>query len=112
MSTSSSTSAPKMVSQDSIEAEYKRLGHHLGWRFLSCPERNIENATVALITLNPGGGKYEPSLWSVEGGSAYVIESWKGFPPGEEPLQRQVRRMFEIMGVSPDEVLSAHFVPF
>jgi hypothetical protein len=60
-----------------IEAEYQRLGHTLGWRFLTCSERNIDTASVALVTINPGGGTFEPPKWSVESGSAYVIESWK-----------------------------------
>jgi hypothetical protein len=100
------------LSSDTIVAEYDRLGHKLGWRFLTCPERNVEKASVALVTINPGGGSYEPPKWSVEEGSAYVVESWKGGFPGEEHLQRQVRRMFEIMNVAPESVLSGYLVPF
>jgi hypothetical protein len=95
-----------------VEAEYQRLGHRLGWRFLTCPEHNIETATLALITINPGGGKFVSPLWSVENGSAYVIERWYCLPPGGHKLQRQVRRMFEIMSVKPEEVLSGYLVPF
>lgn len=51
-------------------------------------------------------------MWSVENGSAYVIERWYGLPPGEHKLQRQVRRMFQIMSVKPEEVLSGYLVPF
>ncbi len=100
------------LSPTSIEAEYQRLDHTLGWRFLTCPEGNIGTASVALITINPGGGTFEPPKWSVESGSAYVIESWKGCAPGQESLQRQVQRMFQVMDVSPDKVLSGYFVPF
>jgi hypothetical protein len=95
-----------------IQAAYQRLGHRLGWRLLTCPARNIESATVALVTINPGGANFEPPRWSVEAGSAYVIERWKGRPPGQETLQRQVRRMFEIMNVKPAEALSGYLVPF
>jgi hypothetical protein len=87
-----------------VQAEYERLGHKLGWRLFTCPARNIETASVALITINPGGGKFEEPRWSVEAGSAYEIESWN--------LQRQVRRMFEIMVVKPEEILSGYLVPF
>lgn len=67
---------------------------------------------MALITINPGGGCFEPPSWSVEAGSAYAIESWKSCAPGHEKLQRQVIRMFQIMGVKPEEVLSGYLVPF
>jgi hypothetical protein len=95
-----------------IDAEYRRLGHNLGWRFLTCPAKNIASAKIALITLNPGGSVYEAPLFSVETGSAYVTERWKNFPPGEEKLQRQIKRMFEIMGVRPEDALSGYLVPF
>jgi hypothetical protein len=100
------------LSPTSIEAEYQRLGHTLGWRFLTCPEGNIGTASVALITINPAGGDFESPRWSVEAGSAYVIERWKGCAPGQENLQRQVIRMFQIMDEKPDKVLSGYLVPF
>jgi hypothetical protein len=100
------------LSPDSIEAEYERLGHQLGWRLLTCPWKNIGQASVALITINPGGGRYENAQWSVEEGSAYVVESWKGQAPGTEKLQRQVRRMFRLIGIAPSDILSGYLVPF
>ncbi len=99
-------------SSEKIEAACQTLGHDLGWRLLTCPSRNIEAAEIALITINPGGGEFEAPQWSVEAGSAYEIESWKGHLPGEENLQRQVRRMFEVMGAPPSEILSGYLVPF
>jgi uncharacterized protein (DUF697 family) len=101
-----------VVSSDIIEGEYRKLGYELGWRFLTCPEKNINTATVALITTNPGGNVFEPALYSVEDGSAYVIESWKNYPRGQENLQRQVQQMFEIMTINPKDVLSGYLVPF
>jgi hypothetical protein len=96
-----------------IDAEYSRRGYTLGWRLFTCPARNVETAELALITLNPAGNKDEPERrWSVEAGSAYVTESWKNFPPGEERLQRQVKRMFEIADQKPESVLSGYLVPF
>src|ERR1700730_2738575 len=82
-----STVTPAMLlSSTSIQAEYQRLGHTLGWRFLTCPEENIGTASVALITINPGGASFEAPRWSVEEGSAYAIERWKGCAPGQETL--------------------------
>jgi hypothetical protein len=95
-----------------IQAEHERLGHKLGWRLFTCPFQNIETASVALITINPGGSEFEEPRWSVEDGSAYELESWKNRPPGQENLQRQVRRMFEIMNIPPAKVLSGYLVPF
>jgi hypothetical protein len=102
----------KPLSAFTIEAEYQRLEHRLGWRFLTCPERNIETATVALITINPGGEECVAPLWSVENGNAYVVEGWKDLPPGKHKLQLQVKFLFQIMGVQPEQVLSGYLVPF
>ena len=100
------------LSPSLIEAEYQKLGHALGWRFLTCPEGNIDTSSVALVTINPGGRLFEPPNWSVEAGSAYVTESWKGRTPGHENLQRQVRRMFEVMNMRPEMILGGYLVPF
>jgi hypothetical protein len=100
------------LSQQAIDAACERFGHKLGWRFLTSPEHNFQTARVALVTINPGGAVYEPPQWSVENGSAYVVESWKGRQPGTEKLQSQVRRMFKLADVAPEDVLSGYFVPF
>ena len=79
---------------ESIEAAYARLGHQLGWRFLVGPRRTFTADTrFAFITLNPGG-KHENLAHprsSSENGSAYWIESWKGYPVGTAPLQFQIQ---------------------
>lgn len=95
-----------------IEAEHNRLGHRLGWRFLYGPERNLKTAEVAVISLNPGGDSYEPPAWSCETGSAYVHESWKERPPGTENHQVQIRRMLDLLHVSPENVVAGTFIPF
>jgi hypothetical protein len=97
-----------------IEAEYRRLGHTIGWRFLTSPEKNIATADVALVTQNPGGDVDDPNAprWSVEEGNAYATESWRGVTAGQDPLQIQVKRLFEVIGVDIDSVLSGYFVPF
>lgn len=109
-----------------IERAYSDLGHTLGWRFLMGPRATLSPATrYAFITLNPGGD-FEPSEHpraSREDGSAYMVESWPGFGPGEAPLQRQIRGLAEIWrqqvdypgGLAEflrDGVLAAYFLPF
>jgi hypothetical protein len=100
---------------DSISVEYTRLGHTLGWRFLTSPRKTlVPHAPLALLTLHPGGsGRPDPShgTGSCEAGSAYVHESW-GRPPGQAPLQTQVRALFAWLGRDPDDSLSAYFIPF
>lgn len=99
-------------SHEKIQKMHDQLGHRLGWRLLTCPEKNLVEAHTALITLNPGGSTFEPPAWSVETGSAYELESWKGKPPGAEKLQQQVRFMLELVGLQPNEILSGYLVPF
>jgi hypothetical protein len=99
---------------DTIAAEYTRLGHTLGWRFLTSPRKTLlPHAPVTLLSLNPGGGRPDPShgAGSCEAGSAYLHESW-GRPAGQAPLQIQVRALFDWLGSDPDDSLSAHFIPF
>jgi hypothetical protein len=95
-----------------IEDEYQRLGHKLGWRFLYGPSATLTSATVAVISLNPGGATFEEPIWSCERGSAYTSESWKGKTPGTESHQVQIRRMLDLMHVAPENVLAGPFVPF
>ena len=111
---------------ESIEAEYVRLGHQLGWRFLAGPRRTFTTGTrFALVTLNPGGTCEDPTQprLSSESGSAYWIESWNGYPAGTAPLQRQIQQLFartvRIIGSMDSardfvesQVLIAHFIPF
>ena len=96
-----------------IQHEYSRLGHSMGWRFLTSPKATLDNPKVVLVTLNPAGNRIdEHPAESQEQGSAYVVESWDGQPIGQDKLQRQVQMLFRSLDVKPDEVLSAHFCPF
>lgn len=111
---------------ESIEAAYAQLGHQRGWRFLAGPRRTFTASTrFVFITLNPAGTHEDPAhpRTSSENGSAYWIESWKGYPVGTEPLQFQVQELFariaRIVGASEPardfvetHVLMAYFVPF
>jgi hypothetical protein len=96
-----------------IETAHQRLGYKLGWRFHAGPAANHQRATVAIVGLNPGGDTFQPSMWSQESGSSYVVERWKGRnEPGSAPLQVQVRSMCELLRVDPAAVFGAYFVPF
>ena len=97
--TTSFSEACKNIEEEYQKEEYQKDGHKNGWRFLMCPaDRLNAKPQIALLTLNPGGGssdkqrKCEPSC---ENGSAYVCESWCGKHPGEAPLQKQIRKLFE-----------------
>jgi hypothetical protein len=107
-----------------IENEYTRLGHTIGWRFLSGPKVTLTpSAEIAFITLNPGGNDDPPSHphASQEAGSAYRVESWNGMPPGQSQLQLQVGEMFKLLAERMgsfehlelmDDTLTGHFIPF
>jgi hypothetical protein len=99
-----------------IDAEHDRLGLTLGWRFLTGPQRALTTADVAIVTLNPRGtARHERTLaesWSCEAGNAYAVESWRGQPPGSDPLQRQILALVSALGSAPDETLMGHFIPF
>lgn len=102
------------VTESEIEAAYQASGNRLGWRFLYSPSSVLKSAEVAFLGLNPGGD-HEPSdhaRFAPESGSAYVTESWVGFPTGQSPLQRQVRGLFHALGVEPSTVLSGNLIPF
>lgn len=93
------SNAREQIEAEYQKDEYQKEGHALGWRFLMCPVDRLNAKTqIALLTLNPGGGssdkqrKCEPSC---ENGSAYVCESWCDQKPGQAPLQKQIRKLFE-----------------
>ena len=100
------------VSPERIDAEYQRLGYKIGWRFMTCPERQFEKPDVLLVSLNPSGRVEHGPRWSQETGSAYVDESWDGQAPGTDTLQIQIQRLVQHLGFTFDKVASAHFVPF
>ena len=111
---------------DFIDSEYKRLGHTLGYRFLTCPQ-NLLNPDMKLLYLSqsPAGEKdiKEHPRTSCEHGSPFFVESWDGDTPGTSSLQRQTQGMFamlqaqlKIPGTVRDfaeqHILSGYFVPF
>ena len=100
--------------QAQIIREYDRLGAGAGWRLLYSPTHVLRGADVALIAANPDGSFAPPDHgeFSMVSGSAYVNESWAGFPPGAAPLQRQVQHLFQELSVSPPDVLAGNLIPY
>ena len=97
-----------------IERAYSASSNTLGWRFLASPVHVLEEAKVAFLGLNPGGRVAPPdhSEFAMRSGSAYVDERWAGHLPGNSPLQRQVRALFQCLAVEPEDVLAGNLVPF
>lgn len=107
-----------------IESAYHRLGHRLGWRFLSGPKATLSPASrIAFITLNPGGDYDSPDhpRESQEQGSAFIVESWDGKPAGQSKLQVQVGALFGHLAARVgngdrkalmNTTLTGHFIPF
>ncbi len=98
-----------------IESEYSARGYRLGWRLLYSPAKVLAGARVAFIGLNPGGSQPAPqhAEFAMASGSAYEQEVWKDSSlPGEAPLQRQVRQLFQLLGERAEDVLAGNLVPF
>lgn len=107
-----------------IESAYRRLGHRLGWRFLSGPKATLSPASrITFISLNPGGDYDSPDhpRASQEKGSAFLVESWDGKPAGQSKLQVQVGALFghlaaRVAGGDRKALMNAtlmgHFIPF
>ncbi|WP_343347990.1 uracil-DNA glycosylase family protein [Sphingomicrobium sp. XHP0239] len=103
----------KEFSKDVIEKAYEDQGHKLGWSFMGTPEEALRSAKVAIVGLNPGGGG-DPSQygrhWDSEK-NTYFSERW-GARDTYNPLQKQIHRWHELLGLAEDDVLCAQFVPF
>jgi len=106
--------ADVLVSEAAIEKAYIRSRNTLGWRLLYSPRSTLEGADIAFVGLNPGGDRDESvdRRFAVPTGSAFFDESWKGSPPGQSRLQKQVRSLFSKLGVRPNDVLAGNLVPF
>lgn len=113
------------IAVQDIEAEYARLGHTLGWRFLNVSRKIIDGPVrVALITINPGGDHIPPNhpTASCENGASYLVERWGDARAGQSVLQQQVQHLFVALAAelryegSPSQLLESslvsQFVPF
>ncbi len=104
---------------------YKKNGYQIGWRFLNGSKKTlVENPSIALITLNPGGDTIpKDHPWeSCENGSSYLHEKWGNSASGQNNLQKQIQLMFEkIINSSNlsikrndliEQSLTGYFIPF
>jgi hypothetical protein len=106
---------------ESIDREYRRLGHTLGWRFLYSPARTLAPSTrLAFVAANPGDSVYHPPMRSSEGGNSYYLDRWWGTHQ-EGVFQGQVRKLYEALAAAVpattakqllDETLTLNFCPF
>lgn len=104
-----------------VAATYVRLEHRLGWRLLYSPKRTlVPRPDLALVGLNPGGGRFEPPVASVELGNAYRVERW-GHDETLNPLQTQIRLLYNGLAdrlghdqpeTLMDKSLAINFCPF
>tara|TARA_R110000751_G_scaffold220432_2_gene323093 strand:+ start:8093 stop:8764 length:672 start_codon:yes stop_codon:yes gene_type:complete len=100
--------------QKRIEDAYVKSGNSLGWRLLASPAHVVNHAGIALLGLHPGG-RVRPAdhaEFAMASGSAYEVEQWANHPAGQNPLQVQVRTLFELLDVRPEDVLAGNLVPF
>lgn len=99
-----------------IQTEYERLGYELGWTFMMSPEQSLKDATIALVGLNPGGGRSIAdrdfgSIWDCPRGNAYFTERW-GPDNTKTPIQHQIKAWHDALDVGGHETFCAQFVPF
>ncbi|MDF2372679.1 MAG: hypothetical protein P1V21_17990 [Rhizobiaceae bacterium] len=100
--------------QKRIEDAYVKSGNRLGWRLLASPAHVVNHAGIALLGLHPGG-RVKPAHhaeFAMASGSAYEVEQWANHPAGQNPLQVQVRTLFELLDARPEDVLAGNLVPF
>lgn len=99
-----------------IEAAYTALGHEWGWSFLSAPEEQLYSAEAVIVGLNPARAQEDSprdygSHWDVPEGNIYFSKKWGG---GDDytPLQRQLLRWHELLGLGSTQTIGANFIPF
>lgn len=100
-----------------IAAAASAQGHELGWSLYYCPRSWVDTARLATIGLNPGGGRADGTDWrnrcQLEDpvGNSYIVQRW-GADGGKTTLQRQIATLFDLTGVTEEEVVSLNAVPF
>lgn len=100
-----------------VWAEYQRLGYKAGWVFAMTPMANLATARTMVVGLNPGGsaedsteGTWEPC----DPRNAYFHGRWYtgAESDGPMPIQTQVMLLHSLLGLGPEDVFSAQFIPF
>lgn len=105
------------MDQAAVWAEYERLGYKAGWVFAMTPFANLATARAMVIGLNPGG----PEADSTEGTwepcdprNAYFYGRWYTGAESDSPMpiQVQVMALHALLGLEPEDVFAAQFIPF
>jgi len=110
------------MNEEMVEKAYQDLGHKRGWRFMTCPEKNLRSADNAIITLNPGEEHQPEPKWSMENGISYFEqEQWgEGYEqkgrkrpkPGRHSLQLQVQQLADQLNWNLAEGSAHNWYPF
>jgi len=100
------------VNKDEIDKRYQEIGFDLGWRFMMTPAALLTKADICLVGLNPGGDIYVEGAWDFADGNAYHVERWRDEGESYSPLQLQIHRLEQILGIEENDYLAAQFVPF
>lgn len=104
------------IAAHEIQAKYIALGHKWGWSFLAGPEAELYSAQTIIVGLNPARAASD-SLddygfhWDVPEGNVYFSKDWGGIAE-YSPLQKQLHRWHELLGLDPLQTIGANFVPF
>lgn len=107
---------PIPFTRSDLQVEYERLEYNLGWTFMMTPAERLRDASIALIGLNPGGGRSESDqdfdgIWDCPDGNAYLTERW-GPNNTKTPIQHQIEAWHNALDISENDTLCAQFVPF
>lgn len=78
------------------------------------PPDIASKAKLLMIFLNPGGSEDDlrHPKWAPKKGNCYWTEQWLQYKEGQAPLQLQVQKLWELLGLQNDEVFCANYVPF
>jgi len=104
------------ITRDIVEQRYDALGYQHGWTLMYTPAATLQTAKFAFVGLNPGGGgdgdtyPYE-GIWDEAAGNAYFDHDW-GWGEGKAPIQLQIQKWHELLGIGSGDSLCIQFVPF
>ena len=97
-----------------IDAAAAEQGHTLGWRFMMSPPETASTAKLLMVFLNPGGSEdhLQYPKWAPETGNCYRTEQWLTYEKGKAPLQLQIQKLWELLGLDDRDAFCANYVPF
>ena len=104
------------MDEAAVWAEYERLGYDRGWAFAMTPIAWLSTAKTVMVGLNPGGQEGEhdsrDGCWESQDGNAYFTGRWVPGTDALYPIQVQVIRLHELLGLGAEDVFAAQFIPF